>query len=48
VTNYHKRERPHIVFDTKGVPTHFVSGVVLGTGSGYNGASFTLVQEVAR
>jgi hypothetical protein len=48
VVKYHKRERPHIVFDAAGVPTHFVSGVVLGSGAGYNGASFTLIQEVAK
>ena len=48
---YHKRERPHLVFDSEGTPTHFVTGVVLPSGGqqkGYSGASFTLVQAVRR
>lgn len=44
---YEKRERPHIVFDENMDPVWLVTGVVLPSGQhGYNGKSFTLVQEI--
>ena len=45
---FHKRERPHFVFDADGVtPTHMITGVVSpGPWSSYQGPSYTLVQEV--
>lgn len=45
---FHKRERPHFVFGADGfTPTHMITGVVSpGPWSGYQGPSYTLVQEV--
>merc|ERR1712194_922086 len=47
VETFEKRERPHIVFDEHMNPAWLVTGVVLGDGQqGYQGKSFTLIQEV--
>ena len=57
VTQYYRRERPELVFDREGRPTHFISGVELlpqnashhthKTGDGRRDQySFTLVQRV--
>lgn len=45
---YHKRERPHLVWDGKtGKPTHLITGVVQpGDQSGYAGGSYTLIQPI--
>ena len=48
VVTFEKRERPHLVWDDNGNPTHLVTGVVIPSGQhGYAGKSFTLVQPVA-
>ena len=49
-TEFHKRERPHIVFDAAGLPMYFVTGVVSPKSDqrGYQGLSYTLVQQVGR
>jgi hypothetical protein len=43
---WEKRERPHIVWDDQKNPTWLITGAVLPGGRGYNGKSFTLVQQV--
>jgi hypothetical protein len=46
-TLYHKRERPHLVFNKDAVPVFLVTGVVApGNQSGYAGLSYTLIQGV--
>ena len=46
---FHKRERPHLVFDKSGDPSHLVTGVVAPGKNehGYQGLSYTLVQPIA-
>jgi hypothetical protein len=48
VVAWHKRERPHLVFDAAMDPAFFVSGAVTNTPAqqGYSGPSFTLIQAV--
>ena len=45
---FHKRERPHLVFDKSGDPSHLVTGVVAPGNNehGYQGLSYTLVQPI--
>eukprot|EP00039_Didymoeca_costata_P004845 m.76552 g.76552 ORF g.76552 m.76552 type:complete len:395 (-) comp12563_c0_seq6:24-1208(-) len=49
VVQYHKRERPQLVFDSYMVPQYLITGAVLPvTTRGYSGKSFTLIQEISR
>lgn len=45
---FHKRERPHLVFDSDGKPTYLVTGVVQPGSNerGYSGLSYTLIQGI--
>ena len=47
---FHKRERPHLVFDKSSNPSHLVTGVVAPGKNehGYQGLSYTLVQPIAQ
>jgi len=49
VVTYHKRERPHLVFDEDNIASYLITGAVLPVSSsckGYCGGSFTLIQRI--